>query len=594
MPRVRTLVAVCLLATAAAARADVVDPALRARAAAEGVTSVVVALRAPALPRGAQALPARRAAIAALRGRVLRTMTPGDVEVDQVYATVPGFSGRVSAAGLEQLAANPDVLRVDLDQVGGVADDASNTQIRADRVQARGISGTGVTLAVIDTGIGATHPDIADALIHEECFCRAGRIGTRDRPDCCPGGVAHASGPGSAISSAAHGPHVAGIALSRGRIAPTGVAPATALLVVRVLDSLSAGLVSDWIAALDWIADERPDVRVINMSLVTTATYPGDCGQCSSGTGCANNMLLADVVGQLRERGTLLFAASGNLGKSNEMSSPACVEPTVAVGAVNAGDTVAAFSNSSDGLDLLAPGVDILSDSLNGGTELMSGTSMASPHAAGTAALLLSARPGLNADQIEAILSTTGVPVRDTRAQRTTPRVDAFAAFNEATRGAELERGGGGGRSNDCLLEWSLQPPEIVGRRGWPLVSCRDNDPVCDTDQIVGRCTFVYAPCFNMHDPLLRGCPADEPLLRFSIASPFVDAPAGTLDRINVDYLASALPTFPFAGSDACSLEIPFIVAHPPGRPGRAHLRMSVFTATRRDFDHLIFECLPP
>lgn len=307
------------------------------------------------------------------------------------------------------------------------------------------------------------------------------------------------------------------------------------------------------------------------------------------------NMMLADVIEQLRARGTLLFAAAGNSGRLDEMSAPACVAPTVAVGAVDVSDAVARFSNTSSGLDLLAPGVDIVSDGLGGHTEVMSGTSMASPHAAGAAALLLSARPGLSPADVERILRSTGVAVLDTRTRRSTPRVDVFAALHEAARGAELERGGGGGRSADCLLEWSVVPPEIVRRRGWPLVECRDNDPVCDADQELGRCTFVYAPCYSMRDPLLRGCAVNEPLLRFKVSSPPVDAPAGTLDRINVDYLAAALPDFPFAGSDTCSAEIPFIVARPhPDQAGRAHLRMSVNTATRRDYDHLIFECLPP
>jgi hypothetical protein len=98
-----------------------------------------------------------------------------------------------------------------------------------------------------------------------------------------------------------------------------------------------------------------------------------------------------------------------------------------------------------------------------------------------------------------------------------------------------------------------------------------------------------------MRDPLLRACAVDEPLLRFSVASPPVTAPAGSLDRLNVDYLASALPDFPFAGSDTCSAAIPFIVARPrPDAPGRGHLRMSVVSTSRHDYDHLIFECLPP
>jgi hypothetical protein len=556
---------------------------------------VVVALRAPAMPADARALPARRARIARRLADVLATLAPADVQVESAYQTVAGFAGRVSAAGLDQLADNPDVLRVDLDPVGHAADELSLPQIRADRVQARGVTGVGATIAVIDSGVDENHPDIADALVHEECFCRAGRLGNQTRRACCPGITTHASGPGSAASGTAHGPHVAGIALSRGHIAPIGVAPDARLVAVRVLDDANQGFLSDWIAALDYLAAERPDVRVINMSLVSNQLYGGDCGHgCGDAQGCAANLLLADAIDQLWQRGTVLFAAAGNEGRADVMGAPACIARALAVGAVDEDDAIASFSNRSPELDLFAPGVRVLSDGLAGGVEFMSGTSMASPHAAGAAALLLSARPGLGAADIERVLSSTGVTVRDAQGQRSTPRIDVFAALHEAVRGAELERGGGS-RGSDCLLEWNFVPPSIVQRRGWPIAVCRDNDPLCDADQEIGRCTFVFSPCFNMRDPLLRQCRVDEPLLGFSVASPPPDAPAGSLDRINVDFIASALPTFPFAGSDTCSAAIPFVVARRRAdAAGRAHIRMSITTASRVDYDHVLLECLPP
>lgn len=596
------LAAVYTMLLVSAAHAGVIGPAALARARASGSAAVVVALRAPAMPAAVvRALPERRAAIAHLRAAVLEGLAPGDVEVEHAYETVPGFAGRVSAAGLERLAASPDVLRVDLDPVGsaaaeaGVAAEDGVTQIRADRVQARGITGIGSTIAVIDTGVEADHPDIADALVHEECFCSGGRLDDRRRPPCCPDGTARASGPGSAASLNGHGTHVTGIALSRGRIAPVGVAPGAQLVAIRVLDDTNQGLVSDWIAALDWLAAERPDVRVINMSLVSDALYAGDCGHaCGDAPGCAANLLLADAIEQLWSDGAVVFAAAGNDGRVGVMTAPACIARAVAVGAVDAGDQVAAFSNTSPDLELLAPGVGILSDGVDGGLAIMSGTSMATPHAAGAAALLLSARPGLGAAEVEALLDAGGVAVRDPRTQQMTPRVDAFAALRAALRGAELERGGGS-RATDCLLEWNFVPPAIVQHRGWPLAACTDNDPLCDADHELGRCTFVFSPCFNMRDPVLRQCPVDEPLLSFDVTSPRVDAPPGSLERINVDYLASALPDFPFAGSDTCSAPIPFVVERPRAdAAGIAHIRMAVATATRRDYDHLVLECLPP
>ena len=593
--RTRASALCAALLLAAPAWAETISPAASARARAAGVASVIVALRPPDVSRAACEPAARLAAIERRRAAVLAELAPDEAQVEHAYRTAPGFAGRVTAAGLERLAANPDVLRVDLDPIGRAAAEDNMTQIRADRVRARGVTGFGVTIAVIDTGVEADHPDVFDALVHEECFCRGGRLGDHTRRACCPGGAAHASGPGSARSVDSHGPHVTGIALSRGRVAPVGVAPGAQLVAIRVLDTNNEGFISDWVAALDWIAAERPDVRVVNMSLVSDHFYTGDCGHgCGNAEGCAANLMLADVIEQLAQRGTLVVAAAGNEGLVNAMTAPACIAQAVAVGAVNGDDTIASFSNRSEELDLFAPGVDVVSDGLGGTVETMSGTSMAAPHATGVAALLMSARPDLGAAEIQQLLRDSGAPVFDEQRQESRPRIDAFAALNAAMRGAALERGSGS-RGSDCLLEWHVMPPEIVQRRGWPLITCRDNDPTCDADHELGRCTFVYSPCFKMHDPLLRACSVAEPLTRFAINSPPADAPLGSVDRINVDYLASALPDIPFADSDHCGDPIPFIVYRSRAAgPGFAHIRMSVATPTRRDYDHLVFECLPP
>ena len=463
--------------------------------------------------------------------------------------------------------------------------------VRADRVRARGVDGAGVTIAVIDSGVDATHPDIVDALRHEECFCRAGRIGGIRRGACCPNGMDRASGPGSAASADLHGPHVAGIALSRGHVAPPGVAPGAGLVAVRVLDDRNSGFLSDWIAALDWLAAERPDVRVVNMSLVSQAVFAASCEVgCDNQSGCATNRLFAAAIDALWARGALVFAAAGNDGHANAVAAPACVSRAVAVAAVDDADVPAAFNNGGAALDLLAPGVDIVSDGLGGGLAVVSGTSMAVPHAAGLGALVLAARPGYGADDVFAVLRASGVPVA--AGEHTLPRIDAFAALNVAMRAPELVRGGGG-RGSDCLLELSIVPPEAVTTSARAVATCIDNDPTCDGDTIAGQCTFAVAPCLNMRDPLLRGCATGETLETVAIFAPRVDAPPGSIARANVDALAFALPEFPFAGEQTCGSTVPFIVTRPdPASAGTGEIRMRVTTATRRDYDRVIFRCL--
>lgn len=584
------------------ATAGQVSQAVRECADRNGEASVVVLLRAPAAPADATGRVGRGALLARLRAAVLAAAGDG-VTIEHAYRTVPGFAARVTPEALQRLAGDPAVVRVDLDALGTVALDRSVPQIRADQVQARGIDGTGTVIAVIDTGVDAAHPDIAGALLDEECFCRGGNIGGRSRPPCCPNGQARQSGAGSAASVADHGPHVAGIALSRGRIAPVGVAPGARLVAVRVLDGQNIGLQSDWIAALDWIAAERPDVRVVNMSLVSEKVFGVECERnCEDPDSCAINHLYAEVIEALWQRGTMVFAASGNVRKTNMMSAPACISRAVAVGAVDRADAIASFTNRSAGLDLLAPGIAIVSDGLTvdahgiptSGLSTQSGTSMASPHAAGAAALLLSARPGLTADEVVGLLVETGAPVKDPLTGRTTPRIDAFAALTAAMRGPELVRGGGG-RASDCLLEFSIVPPEAVGPQAAPTVACTDNDPLCDGDTVLGRCTFELSTCFNMRDPLLRECAVDQSLERVETLAPRPDAPAGTAERANADAIAAALPSFPFAGSATCGTPVPFVVERPArGGAGRGDVRMRVTSATRSDYDRIRFRCLPP
>jgi len=569
--RLWALGAVLTMALSGPALAEKVPPSLYAQARAAGEVSVLVALR----PGGARA-----------------ARSPG-VAIEHVYRTVNGFAARVTADGLAALAARADVEAVELDGFGSTALDHSVPQVRADRVRARGVDGTGVTIAVIDTGVDATHPDIAAALRHEECFCRGGTVGGGSRRACCPNGEARASGPGSAASTDPHGPHVAGIALSRGHVAARGVAPGAGLVAVKVIDAQNRGLFSDWIAALDWIATDRPDVRVVNMSLVSDRDFDGDCEiGCSGQAGCTTNRLFAEVIDRLWERGTLVVAASGNDGRDEAMSAPACVSHAVSVAAVDLGDAIAPFANRSDTLDLLAPGVNIVSDGLAGGLAQISGTSMASPHVAGAAALVLSARPGLTAAAVLEVLATSGVPLAD--GLRVVPRIDAFAALRETMRAPELVRGGGS-RATDCLLEFSVIPPESVSGGARPIATCTDNDPLCDGDGELGRCTFGVAVCVNVRDPLLRRCATDEPLDEFAIFAPSVGAPAGSVDRANVDNLAFALPDFPYRGANACSLTVPFVVERPrAGAPGRGEIRMRLATATRPDYDRIRFRCDPP
>jgi subtilisin family serine protease len=161
------------------------------------------------------------------------------------------------------------------------------------------------------------------------------------------------------------------------------VAPGSKIVSVKVLDHRSRFCCSsDVIAGLDWILNNRPDVRVVNMSLGTFDTFLGDCDEENAVT-----MAFAEVIDQLTERGVAVFAASGNAGWPDRLKAPACVANTISVGATDKLGSVALFSQSGLNLDLLAPGVSIRSARRLGTTDVRTGTSMATPHASGAAAL---------------------------------------------------------------------------------------------------------------------------------------------------------------------------------------------------------------
>ncbi len=363
--------------------------------------------------------------------QVLDALPPEQAQVRHRFEQLPGMAVDVTAAGLESLRRNPAVLAVseDLPVRAALAD--STAFIGAPQArQAFGLSGSGIGVAVLDSGIDTDHPDLTGRIIAQHCFNQGNT--------CPPGSTAEGD---SAEDENGHGTHVAGIVAGAGLVAPAGMAPGANLVAVRVLDNGGAGYTSDVLAGIDWVVSRQAElnVKVINLSL-GGGSYSGVCDEAD-----ANTMLYAAAVEAARAAGISLFAAAGNSGQADGLLTPACVSGVMAVGNVYNNplpqgawptctdtnvtpDTVACSSNSSDGLDLLAPGTLITSAGLGGGTRTESGTSMATPHAAGLVALLLEADSGLLPEAVETLLKATGAPITDTRTGRTTPRIDALAA----------------------------------------------------------------------------------------------------------------------------------------------------------------------
>ena len=479
----------------------------------------------------------------ARRDSVLAAVDPQDFELVRGFETVSAMAGNATQRGVEQLMRHPDVRAIGLDPPSKIALLESVPLIGADEVQLAGIEGQGVTVAVLDTGIDAAHPDLANVpLLAEHCFCDDGMGG-----GCCPNNSDEQEGPGSAIDDHGHGTTVTSIIASQGVVAEPGVAPGVSVVAVRVLDQYGYAVSSaQIIAALEWIATNQPTVRVVNMSLVSFELFSTTCDDADAWT-----MAYAGVIETLRRSGVTVFAASGNDGVATQVAAPACIDATIAVGAVydadvgglsasvcqdatTAADQVACFSNAATMVDLLAPGALITASKLGGGTDTGFGTSYASPQAAGAAALLLCIDSMLAPDAIETMLEMTGESVTDLRNNLVFPRVDVIAAartlglpecgdgvVHQTEECDDANATSGDGCNRDCDEEPGYH---CIDEPSMCTTQCGDgvktDDEECDDGDTSGG-DGCSADC--KREPMAEGgsggAPPDDPIVTFEEAS---------------------------------------------------------------------------
>ncbi len=236
--------------------------------------------------------------------------------------------------------------------------------------------GKGVKVAVIDTGIDASHPDLSGSV------------------DGGYSAITKTENPADYQDDNGHGTHVSGtIAGHRDGKGVVGVAPKARLYAVKVLDADGSGNLSDVIDGIVWAAKNHMDVA--NMSLGAPV----------------DSEAMHRAVRFARGSGVVIVAAAGNSGQS--VGFPGAYDDTIAVAASDSADKLAGFSSRGPEVDFIAPGVDVLSAKMGGGFASYSGTSMASPHVAGLAALVVSqGYVGLNGpDGVFAQLKKAATPL---------------------------------------------------------------------------------------------------------------------------------------------------------------------------------------
>jgi subtilisin family serine protease len=345
---------------------------------------------------------------------------------------VNAIAVRASPEVIKALLIRDDVESIELDSEIHILEDlsiqvsqgqisrATNAikRINATKVWELGIDGTGINVSVIDTGIYATHPDIAGRVIKGYDF-----VNNDNDP----------------VDDHGHGTHVAGTVGGNGNGGTTtGMAPNVSLFAVKVLDASGSGLTSSAIDGIQWSVNTGANVLSLSFGSST------------------RNVPLANAVNNAINNGVVVIAAAGNCGPGGyppkcprlgdgTIEFPGGEKNVIAVGAVDGFDVIASFSSTGPITiagevltkpDVSAPGVNTISlYYLSNGYTTKSGTSMATPHVSGAAALLLQASRHLGTTlspaQIKSILENTSLDLGFAGKDNTygAGRIDVFAAI---------------------------------------------------------------------------------------------------------------------------------------------------------------------
>jgi subtilisin family serine protease len=383
----------------------------------------------------AEGLTSMQQRVQAAQDAILQTRQRGMLTLLNRYQNIFSFSALANREAIFELAAMAHVEFIESVPIMQKMDEQSHALTGVDQVHAAGFTGRGVTIAMIDDGIDASHP----AFGGDTAWPNDKIIGGYDFAD-------DDSDPRNDCAQQSHGTAVAGIAAGNGG-GVLGTAPDAHIVLLKIQSAQQCGgevLDGDLIGALDWILTHREQfgIDIISMSLG---------GQVFSSASVCNNAILAirQLIDLAHDAGLIIFAAAGNEAQSSAIAQPACMSNVISVGAVydaNLGpthfatcndavtgpDRVTCYSNSSNFLDILAPAHCATTASTTHERETcFGGTSASTPFAAGVAATLLeAAKTPLTNDSMRHLLVSSGVADFDDKSGLFIPRLDAQAAHD--------------------------------------------------------------------------------------------------------------------------------------------------------------------
>lgn len=358
---------------------------------------------------------------------------------------LPVATAEISAEQLDILREDPNVALVVRDVAVPPILFESGPLIGATQAHSKGVTGAGVAVAILDTGVQADHPALTGTVVQEACFS------TRRSPDgplesLCPGGYETSLVKGAAskcppsVPGCEHGTHVAGIVaghqMSFAQKQFEGISPGAKIIAVQVFTlfkdrtrcggraSCVLSYTSDQLRALEWIYKQRDKYQIaaVNMSL----------GGGYFDSYCDGGSALTEVIERLRSKGIATVIAAGNEGFYDGTAQPACISSAISVSALNKQRELdVSYSNVSKLVDISAPGTDITSAVLAGHYQSLSGTSMAAPHVAAAFALLRQKYPNETVKQLENRLVENAKYASD-------PRTDTRLPVLELTHALEV------------------------------------------------------------------------------------------------------------------------------------------------------------
>ncbi|MFX3675264.1 MAG: S8 family serine peptidase [Paenisporosarcina sp.] len=290
-------------------------------------------------------------------------------EINREFESIPVASVTISQSGLNELENSSKIQKIERDvlvRTNGQVQDWGIQSINAPLAWETGYTGKGVKIAVIDSGI-SPHEDLVIA-----------------------GGQSFVDYTTSYYDDHGHGTHVAGIIAAKDNgIGVKGVASEAELYAVKVMNKEGESYLSNLIAGVDWAISN--DMDIINMSLGAQV----------------DSTAFHNIIDEAYSKGMLIVAAAGNdgTGSGDTVDYPARYSSVIGVGAIDQQNNHASFSSTGPSVEVVAPGVSVLSTYMNGTYARMNGTSMAAPYVAGYFALLKQAYPSLTNVQLRSILT---------------------------------------------------------------------------------------------------------------------------------------------------------------------------------------------